>query len=205
MNESNKGIRSLSRRGMIIFGIIILALIATPILSVKVFSQMREIRALEQTVRDFELCTLHTVECDFEGDVEPYGPDEPVSVEQLRQYLEKENALTMIQYLDEIVELPRYIEVVAIIGHETSFCTKGVGDSRNNCGAIMNTKGEFKRYASKLDAIEDLAILLQNDRYINKSIAEMNGVYCQHEGGECPNWTENIEGNIDNMLSFAGK
>ena len=112
--------------------------------------------------------------------------------ELLREFLENQNAQSMLQYVNEIVKLPRYIEVVAIIGHETSFCTKGVGASRNNCGAIMNTKGEFKWYASKLDAIEDLSILLMNNWYKKKTIMQMNGIYCVLEGRECKDWTENI-------------
>lgn len=132
------------------------------------------------------------------------GESQGARIDALRAFLEDQNAQLMIQYVDEIVELPRYIEVVAIIGHETSFCTKGVGESRNNCGAIMNTKGEFKRYASKLDAIEDLSILLQNDRYGDLTIEQMNGIYCVHEGGVCPDWTENINRYI-RMIELAGK
>ncbi len=121
----------------------------------------------------------------------------------LQAYLENNDAMAMIPYVDEIVELDRYMEVVAIVAHETSFCTRGVGSSRNNCGAIKNTSGDFKKYTTKLDAIEDVAILLQTPRYKDKTIAQMNGTYCVYEGGECPAWTENIEQYIEEMKLIA--
>lgn len=125
----------------------------------------------------------------------------------LQTYLENRDALALIPYVDEIVQMPRYIEVVAIVGHETGFCTEGVGSSQNNCGAIISSKGGFKTYANKLDAIEDVAILLQKPLYKDKTIAEMNGTYCVHEGGECPGWTENIEHAIEQMklLAYTGQ
>ena len=70
----------LSKSGIVILSIFITVLIATPILFVKVWLQTGEIttlrienKELQQEVKDFELCTLHTVVCDFEKDFEPYG------------------------------------------------------------------------------------------------------------------------------------
>lgn len=94
-----------------------------------------------------------------------------------------------------ILSLPRWQDALAIAGAETSFCTAGVGVSRNNCGAIKNRKGEFKVYATKLDSIEDIAILLEQPRYKDKAIASINGIYCVGEGGgPCLGWTETVEG-----------
>ena len=119
-------------------------------------------------------------------------------VSAVRAFLNAQGSSLAI-YADEIVGQPRWVEALAIIGKETSFCERGVGDSRNNCGAIKNSKtGEFKTYANALDGFEDVVALLQKDFYKDKSIAQMNGVYCVYEEGPtgvgaCPNWTEVIE------------
>ena len=99
-----------------------------------------------------------------------------------------------------IVEFERWVEAVAITRMETNFCTKGHGIApKNNCGNISSSipgrpNGRFKTYANKCDSIEDIAILLSTDRYIDLTIEAMNGTYCVDEttskGGECPDWTE---------------
>lgn len=112
-------------------------------------------------------------------------------------YFESKGADDLVPYAPEIALLARWSDVVAIVAHETSLCTKGVGKSKNNCGAVKNGRtGEFKRYASKLDAFQDVAALLAKPQYAGKSIAEMNGTYCVDElndGNKCAGWTESIE------------
>lgn len=126
------------------------------------------------------------------------------TVSAVRSYLKGQGS-DLAFFADEIVKHPRWVEALAIIGKETSFCRAGVGDSRNNCGAIKNSQtGEFKVYANKIDAFDDVVVLLQKDLYKDKTIAEMNGTYCVHEEsesgvGECPNWTEVIEGFINEI------
>jgi len=117
-------------------------------------------------------------------------------VKALSGYLAKKND-ALVPYAEQILELDRWADVLAIAGHETTFCTRGVGSSRNNCGAIRSTArgGEFKYYASPYDALEDISYLLNKPHFKGKSIAQMNGSYCVNEaagGGPCPNWTENI-------------
>lgn len=98
----------------------------------------------------------------------------------------------LAEHADFIVQLPRWVEAVAISYKETHFCTQGVGSSRNNCGAIKNSQtGQFKVYASQRDAIEDISILLNKPAYKNLTIAQMNGFYCQDSnrpGRKCHNW-----------------
>lgn len=131
----------------------------------------------------------------YEEKIEP-------NVDDLIQFLKAKGATDLIPYVHEIVKLPRWVEVVAIVGKETTFCKYGVGSSRKNCGAIKNAKGDFKVYASVMDSIEDVSILLQKPRYKDKSIEEMNGVYCVHDGGACPMWSEHIE-EMMNEIAFA--
>ncbi len=125
----------------------------------------------------------------------PYeGPTVNYEAEKLREYLNKKNP-ELSEYADQIVALPRWKEVIGIIGKETSFCLKGVGASRNNCGAIMSRSGGFKRYTTKLEAIEDVSILLQKPLYAGYSIEEINGTYCVDEtqvGNRCIGWDEQI-------------
>lgn len=103
---------------------------------------------------------------------------------------------------DYIVTLPRWVEAVAIMHKETTYCTRGVGDSRNNCGGIKNLSGEFKHYASKIDGLEDITILLQKPRYKALTIEAMNGIYCQDEtrdGKRCENWDTDIMRVVDEL------
>ena len=111
----------------------------------------------------------------------------------VRQLLQDENP-GLAQHAERIVQLDRWVEVLAIAGAETSFCTAGVGRSKNNCGAIRSDDGGFKTYRNKLNALEDISILLKKDLYKNKTIAEMNGIYCKNEqtGGPCEGWTGKV-------------
>lgn len=113
---------------------------------------------------------------------------------KLQAYLSARNP-RLVQYADYIVTLPRWKLAVGIISKETGYCQAGVGASRNNCGAIKNGKGNFKHYNNHLESIEDVTILLQHDRYRDKSINEINGVYCQdvnRPGRKCEGWTEHV-------------
>lgn len=114
----------------------------------------------------------------------------------LKDYLAEHNPALVI-HAETIVEFPRWIEAIGIIGTETDYCQAGVGTSRNNCGGIINSQtGKFKHYESHVNSIEDITILLAKPSYQNKSIAEMNGLYCQDEnnkGRKCEGWTESIE------------
>lgn len=121
-----------------------------------------------------------------------------VNAEKLAAYLESKGAPELAAYAAEIMELPRWKEALAITAKETTFCRYGVGASRNNCGGIRSfIEGRgFKIYETKFDSVWDVSYLLQKPRYINRSIADMNGIYCVDEaagGGPCPNWTETIE------------
>lgn len=121
-------------------------------------------------------------------------------------YLKSKNATALVPYADKIVTLPRWVDVVAIVSHETSFCTRGVGKKQKNCGAVKNAKGDFKKYASVMDALEDVSMLLQNPRYANKTIAEMNGTYCVDElndGNKCSGWTESIELAVEDIKTHV--
>ena len=117
----------------------------------------------------------------------------------LKDHLAKYNP-ALVEYAETIVEFPRWIEAIGIIGMETEYCTAGVGTSKNNCGGIINSQtGKFKHYESQINSIEDIAILLAKPSYQNLSIAEMNGLYCQdetREGRKCEGWTERIEATI---------
>lgn len=117
----------------------------------------------------------------------------------VRKYLQAQGS-PLANYAADLVELPRWQEVIAIAGHETGYCTAGVGASRNNCGAIRGDSG-FRYYDTPMDAMQDLAGLLQR-RYNGMSIAQMNGRYCVYEEGPtgtgpCPGWTETITRKVD--------
>jgi hypothetical protein len=117
----------------------------------------------------------------------------------LRHFLQTRNP-EMAKYAHLIVELPRYMEVVALTGQESTWCTKGVGQSKNNCGAIRGGK-DFKTYPNVYESLKDIARLLDTPAYKDKTIADWNGRYCVHEEsstgtGKCPNWTENITSNV---------
>lgn len=124
-------------------------------------------------------------------------------VSQLKSYLQKYNPV-LVAYAAEIVELPRYSEVVAIATAETHLCTRGVGESRNNCGAIKGGRDGFKIYTTPMDALEDMAILLEKPHFKGKSIDEMNGVYCVDEvagSGPCPEWDDNVKHYMTELLT----
>lgn len=118
-------------------------------------------------------------------------------VEALQSYLIKKGASELANHAEEIMQLPRWQEALAIAGHETQFCQTGRGASQNNCGGIKRSDGSFKTYASKLDAIDDISFLLMKPMYKDKSLASINGTYCVYEEGPtgtgpCPHWTENV-------------
>ena len=123
-------------------------------------------------------------------------------VEVVRNYL-KEKRSPLASNAEQIVEIPRFVEAIAITGKETSFCVAGVGrDHKKNCGAIKNQSGNFKTYSSRLDAVQDMGILLQKPLYKDRTIEQMNGIYCQDAsrlGRECANWTETIMQNVDEL------
>lgn len=149
-------------------------------------NEQAELRYYE-SVRDEAGAALREIE----GTEEKKSAD---AASMLRAYLAPRNK-ALAGRAEEIVKLPRWREVVGIIGKETSFCTKGVGASRKNCGAIKNAAGEFKRYASEMDAVEDIAILLGKPRYAGRTIQEINGTYCVDEtqpGNRCPGWDVQI-------------
>lgn len=131
--------------------------------------------------------------------------DEPnPSVSALAGYLESKGAYGLAKYAKEIMELPRWQEVLAITGKETSFCQAGVGKSQNNCGGIMSPREDrlFKIYNTTFDSVVDIAYLLQKPRYKGKSLEEMNGVYCVDEAradNKCDLWTEHIDHYIEEI------
>lgn len=127
--------------------------------------------------------------------------DQAKASDVLRAYLAGKNP-ALAKHADYIVALPRWVEAVAIISKETSYCRTGVGNSRNNCGGIKNVAGEFKTYASALDSIEDITILLQKPRYKSLTIQAMNGIYCQDEdqpGKRCVGWDTDIMRVVDEL------
>ena len=124
--------------------------------------------------------------------------------EALRAYLVQSGAKELSTYSEAILALPRWEDAIAISAKETSYCTKGVGNSKNNCGAIRRASGPFRIYENKFDGIEAVSALLER-RYAGQSFAEMNGVYCVHEeagGGKCPGWTETIESVKRALVTF---
>lgn len=126
--------------------------------------------------------------------LEGFEASEAKQISVLQRYLAETNP-ELVKYAEEIVKLPRWIDIMGIISKETSTCTAGVGSSRNNCGAIKNTAGSFKIYNNKLESIQDIAILLQKPIYADKTIEEINGVYCQDSsqaGKKCVGWSEHI-------------
>lgn len=129
-------------------------------------------------------------------------------VESLQSYLIEKGAPQLASRAEEIMQLPRWHEALAIAGHETQFCNTGRGASQNNCGGIKRIDGTFKTYANKFDAIDDISYLLMKPRYRDLTIAQMNGTYCVYEEGptglgECPHWTENIERYVKEIKLLA--
>lgn len=133
-----------------------------------------------------------------------FQPD-AVKTTALVEYLSARGAVALVPYASQIAELPRWAEVVAIASKETSLCAYGVGKSKNNCGAIKNGSGEFKTYASKMDSIRDIASLLQTPRYKDKTLAQMNGVYCVDEtesDRKCRGWDDHIESEVSAIYTM---
>lgn len=139
-------------------------------------------------------CGLFFVDC-AEAHTEPKVESTNPDAEALRAYLISKGGHEMAEHAEEILELYRWQDVVAIAWKETNFCTAGVGASRNNCGGIKSwrTDRTFKHYDTVYDSLWDIAYLLQKPRFKGDTIDELNGVYCVDEangGGKCPNWTE---------------
>lgn len=138
--------------------------------------------------------------------LEPVHPakaqDKMSEAEVLEKFLTKNNS-PLASYAEEITEIPRFVESVCITKKETSFCNAGVGSSKDNCGAIKNsTTGNFKVYRDKLEAVQDIGILLQKPLYKQRTIPEMNGIYCQDSnqpGKKCVNWSETIMSCVDEL------
>lgn len=123
------------------------------------------------------------------------------AADMLRAFLAGKNDELAAQ-ADYIVTLPRWVEAVAITSKETAYCKTGVGGSRNNCGGIKNSGGEFKTYRTKLDGLEDITILLQKPRYKSLTVEAMNGLYCQDEGQpakRCVAWSSDIMRIVDEL------
>lgn len=142
-------------------------------------------------------CTLAFVDC-AEAHTEPKA-EPSAEAEALRKYLISKGGDELAVYAEEIVKLDRWQDAVAIAWKETHFCTRGVGASKNNCGGIKSSiEGRtFKHYENVYDSVWDINYLLNKPRFKDKSIAELNGIYCVNEaagGGACPNWTEVITG-----------
>ncbi len=123
-------------------------------------------------------------------------------VSMITNFLRKKNP-RLIMDAGAIARLPRWAEVLAITGAETSFCKSGVGVKLNNCGAIKNRMGHFKSYPTKLSSMKDLSNLLQRKSYKNLSIQQMNGLYCVNEKtqGKCSGWTKRVFIFIDQIFS----
>lgn len=123
-------------------------------------------------------------------------------VSMITNFLKKKNP-NLIRDAGAIAKLPRWAEVLAITGAETSFCKSGVGVKLNNCGAIKNREGHFKSYPTKLSSMEDLSNLLKRKTYKNLSISQMNGLYCVDEKtkGKCPNWSTRVYMFIDQIFN----
>jgi len=102
--------------------------------------------------------------------------------------------------------LPRWVEAVSIAGAETHFCTTGTAVSKNNCGGIR-PKGAvtgFVDYSTDFESVKAISDLINRPLYKDKSIEEMNGIYCTEEVGSpdgvCPRWEKTINKHIDNII-----
>lgn len=160
-------------------------IVESPEFQEKMFEEAQKIYWEEQK-RESDEKLLELQDAGFTGE----------KVSMLKTFFQKHNS-DLAYYASDIVKLPRWVEVVGIIGTETTFCKHGVGQSRNNCGAIKDSRtGDFKVYSSKLDAVKDVSNLLQNDLYKDKTIDEMNGIYCSdlsRTNSKCEGWEEQIK------------
>lgn len=162
----------------------------------KVYDEARK-QVLQEHEKKIQEMQLKLEESGFTG----------VSVRTVKQFLAQHNPI-LVAYAEEITELPRWTEVIAIAGAETTFCQKGVGESKNNCGAIKQNDGKFKTYKNEFDSLKDISNLLQKDAYKDKTISQMNGIYCVDEengGGACPGWEENIMKYVSDIQKIAMK
>jgi len=130
-----------------------------------------------------------------------YSPDRVDRV-ALTQFLSEHNP-DLLAYVDDIVSTPRWVEAVSITGKETQFCKLGVGAKYNNCGGIGG-QGHFQKYGADNggESIVKVAKLLENPLYKDRTIEQMNGIYCQdanRSGKKCYNWSEVIMDYIDTI------
>lgn len=117
----------------------------------------------------------------------------------LQSYLRAKGS-SLAGHAEDITRLPRWVEALAIAGHETQFCKTGVGATQNNCGGIKGSKGGFARYSSSFEGLKAISDWLVAHP---KEVTEYNGFYCVNEkvgSGECPNWSEHIEQFINEIL-----
>jgi hypothetical protein len=118
---------------------------------------------------------------------------------KLQSYLKRKGS-PLADHAEDITKLPRWIEAIAIAGHETQFCKTGVGGSQNNCGGMKARSGGFVHYKNSFEGLKAISDWLVKNP---KEVSSYNGYYCVHEeagGGPCPNWTENIETIIGELL-----
>lgn len=162
----------------------ILLLLMTPVFALAVFGE----KILPASVHLYTASRATVVEASEKPQESP---------EALRAFLVSKGALELSEHATELMELPRWKEALAIVGKETSWCTRGVGESRNNCGAVKSSipGRTFKIYENVYDAVWDVSYLLQKPRYKDLDIESMNGVYCVDEsrvGQKCALWSEHI-------------
>lgn len=111
----------------------------------------------------------------------------------------------LMSCIDQLVteSHPRWLEAIAISGQETGYCTTGVA-KWNNCGGIRSGRPDrtWRQYATKCDGLEDIAYLIESERYAGLTVDGMNGTYCVDESagsGNCPDWSENIMATVNEM------
>lgn len=107
---------------------------------------------------------------------------------------------------DQMVQHPRWVEALAIAGQETTWGTN-IKSNVNNIGNIQSGRKDrrWKAYANICNGLEDIAILIENDRYRDMTIDQMNGTYCVDEVvgyGPCPHWGINIMNFVNEIRSM---
>ena len=176
---------------------VILAVFATVVLQGVLVNKLDKIIELDEAaeyVPEFDPCGLHVIECAEATEVTAIVNPDAVA---LAEYLRSKGGDELAVYAEDILELDRWQDVVAIAWHETQFCTTGVGASQNNCGGIKSWKTErtFKTYSNVFDSVWDISYLLNKPKFKSMTLPELNGIYC-HDAttatGECPNWTEAV-------------
>ena len=178
---------------------VVIAILVTVVLQGVLVHKLDQIIKADEAaayVPEFDICDLHVIGCTEAAVIEVEQP-EKVEAEALAEYLRSKGGDELAAYAEDILELDRWQDVVAIAWHETQFCTTGVGASQNNCGGIKSWKTErvFKHYNNVFDSVWDIAYLLNKPRFKSMSLADLNGIYCHDAStatGKCPNWTEAV-------------